>query len=354
MGKWSKIKLLVIPLIVLVVLIFSSGGAYVWWNVSSPERTCNSCHEINPSYTTWAASAHREVKCDQCHGTALSNGWHSIKEKSNMVFTHYGGTVRNEDIRLDESELLETMARCKNCHQAEYAMWKGSGHSATYSDIFLDETHNSTEQLNYDCLRCHGMFYEETVDELVQPISQKGPWDLLHAEKADQPTILCLSCHKIHSEDQPTSNPDYSDPDSIFYQRTRVNNTVGFYSRHEKMHFPLAQLPTPVMLHNGDTINTPQDPTYRLCVQCHAPSVWHQAGEGDDRTPTGVHEGISCAMCHETHSNYQANSCDKCHPKISNCNLDVKTMNTSFSSADSPNNIHSIACTDCHDKTQGS
>ena len=193
------------------------------------------------------------------------------------------------------------------------------------------------------------MFFKETVNELVTPISRKGPWELVDNNKANQQTIPCMSCHKIHSEGQPSSNPDYSNPDSIFYNRSRINKTVGFYSRHEKMHFPLDQLPLPVMLNGKDTVNTPDDLTYRLCVQCHAPSVWHQAGEADDRTPSGVHEGISCAVCHETHSNFQGNACDKCHPKISNCNLDVKAMNTSYFSPGSPNNIHSLACSDCHE-----
>jgi hypothetical protein len=83
-------------------------------------------------------------------------------------------------------------------------------------------------------------------------------------------------------------------------------------------------------------------------VQCHAPSVWHQAGSHDDKTPVGVHEGLSCRACHEPHSNFQRNSCNKCHPAISNCNLDVKTMNTSYFSPSSEHDIHSVACIDCH------
>ena len=37
-----------------------------------------------------------------------------------------------------------------------------------------------------------------------------------------------------------------------------------------------------------------------------------------------------------------------CHPAISNCKLDVTKMNTSFKDPESPNNIHWVACTDCH------
>jgi type 1 glutamine amidotransferase len=42
------------------------------------------------------------------------------------------------------------------------------------------------------------------------------------------------------------------------------------------------------------------------------------------------------------------NSYDKCHPLISNCNLDIKIMNTSYYLASSPNNVHFVSCNDYH------
>ncbi|MDX1284652.1 MAG: hypothetical protein R3182_06560, partial [Draconibacterium sp.] len=160
----------------------------------------------------------------------------------------------------------------------------------------------------------------------------------------------CMACHKMHSTGAPNQNPDYTYPNMIFYGRAMQNNSIGFYSRHEKMHFDLENLPHPVMLNGQDTVQTPADPVYRLCVQCHAPSVWHQVGQGDDRTPVGVHEGISCRACHAPHSNYQRNSCEKCHPGVSNCGIDVRSMNTTFLSPTSENDIHRVACIDCHEK----
>lgn len=349
MNNSSTYKAFIISLSVVLMLAISTTGGYVWWNSADPEKTCNSCHEINPSYSSWASSAHREISCNDCHGTALSNGWHSLSEKVNMVLTHYSERMLNEDIALDEMQILEVMQRCRSCHQTEYAYWRSGGHSATYSDIFLDEKHNRVEQLNFDCLRCHGMFYEGTIKDLVTPISKEGPWKLLDPEKAGQAAIPCLACHQMHVEGRPVSAPDYSAPDEIFYSRLMENKSVGLYSRHEKRHFSLDHLPTPVMLDGDDTVAVPQDHVYRLCVQCHAPSVWHQVGTHDDNTPVGVHEGISCATCHDKHSNFQRDSCDKCHPLISNCKLDVKTMNTTYSLPSSPNDIHSVRCEDCHE-----
>lgn len=333
---------------ILALLILFTGGFYVWWNNASPEKTCVSCHEINHAFNSWNASAHREIGCKECHGTALGNGIHSLKEKSRMVLTHVSNNIHSDDIRLSEEQILQTMNRCRNCHQSEYTKWQSGGHSAHYSAIFLNETQNSREQLNYDCLRCHGMFYEKTISDLVEPLSVAGPWRLKEPGKALQPAIPCMACHQIHSDGEPLPQPDYSEPKNIFYGRKMSEKSIAFYSRHEKTHFTLKNLPEPVILIHGDTVKTPKDPVYRLCVQCHAPSVWHEAGTADDRTPVGVHEGISCRACHEPHSNNQRNSCDKCHPAISNCNLDVKTMNTSYLSPSSPNNIHFVSCRNCH------
>jgi hypothetical protein len=336
-------------LLILFVILIVFGGSYTYWNAASPDKTCASCHEINPSHETWANSAHSQISCFKCHGTALGNGWHSLTEKANMVFTHIKSAPNRDELRMTEDQLLETMQRCKNCHENVYSSWLASGHSASYSNIFLDEKHNTTEQLNFDCLRCHGMFYAGTTYDLVEPISIKGPWKMKDITRTDMSAIPCLVCHKIHSLGLPSVRPDYANPNLIFYGRSIQNNSIAFYARNEETHFDLANLPTPVILSGTDTVQTPNDPVYRLCVQCHAPSVRHQAGSSDDHTPTGVHEGLSCRACHEPHSNYQRNSCDKCHPgKSRNCKLDVRTMNTTYISPESKNDIHFVACKDCH------
>ena len=335
-------------LLILFVFIIVLAGSYMGWNAANPQKTCASCHEISPAHSSWAESAHSEILCSKCHGTALGNGWHSLREKTGMVFTHVKNTPRHDDIRLTEDQLIETMQRCKSCHSTEFANWLSGGHSANYEHIFLHETHDTTEQLNFDCLRCHGMFYAGTINDLVEPLSVEGPWKMKDSTRTGLPTIPCMACHQIHAPGFPSVRPDYANPNLIFYGRVVQNNSVALYSRHEKTHFNLANLPTPVMLNNTDTVKTPVDFVYRLCVQCHASGVWHQAGQGDDRTPTGVHEGLSCRACHEPHSNYQRNSCNKCHPAISNCKLDVKTMNTTFFDPGSTNDIHHVACTDCH------
>lgn len=336
-------------LVILFMAIILAGISYTAWNATNPARSCASCHEIAPSHVSWSASAHRNVSCFKCHGTALENGWHSISEKAMMIVRHIQNNPFPEDIRMTESQMLAVMERCTDCHQQEYANWLSGGHSATYADIMLHEEHNTTEQLNFDCLRCHGMFYEGTILDVVEPVSIEGPWFLKDQKLAERPVMPCMTCHQIHTPGEPAKKPDYTIPKNISYSRLLENNSIAFYVRNEKTHLSIDNLPSPEIFKADRSVKVPADPVYRLCVQCHAPSVWHQIGSHDDRTPGGVHEGLSCRACHAPHSNYQRNSCDKCHPGISNCNLDVKTMNTSYFSPGSANNIHTVDCNDCHE-----
>ena len=335
---------------ILAVLILGFFGAYAGWNSANPLRTCASCHEIVPSTEIWQQSAHREVMCVDCHGTAMGNGFHSLKERTGMLFTHVRDEILDIKPGLDEQAVMEVMQACIKCHQDEYKAWQAGGHSATYADIFLNEKHNAMERPYPDCFRCHGMYYDGTIEDLMEPISTEGPWKLKDEKLASQPVIPCLACHPIHKENQPLGHPgSMDDPASIFYEREERQALTGLYLRSDRMHLRADQLRKPDLYSGEVPVLVSDDPLQTICIQCHAPNWAHQAGSEDDRTPVGVHEGISCRACHRGHSNDPRNACKTCHPAVTSCGLDVMTMNTTYFNRASPNNIHSMACTDCHD-----
>ena len=340
-------RIVIILIVFFFVMALSFGSYFTYWNSSSPDKTCASCHEIGTSVESSSQSSHRDMHCRECHGTAMSSGFHSLKEKGMMVVSHFKNK-NPETINLDESQVLVAMNNCKRCHASEFADWKSGGHSVTYAAIFLDTVHNKTEQLNPDCLRCHGMFFEGSTADLVKPLDTKGPWMLKDPRKAGEPAIPCMACHEIHIKGEPSVPPDYADPSSVFYSRNSSPSFVSFYDRHEKINVSTDFLPVLNLFRGEKKVKVSDDPVVRNCVQCHAPASFHQAGTGDDRTPRGVHEGISCNSCHAMHSNNAKNSCVNCHPAISNCKLDVNTMNTSYYNSESPNNIHWVSCKDCH------
>jgi hypothetical protein len=104
----------------------------------------------------------------------------------------------------------------------------------------------------------------------------------------------------------------------------------------------------PSMMEGSRVVRMSPDRRQALCYQCHAPIANMQVGTGDDRTGIGVHEGISCLACHAQHGQKTRASCASCHPKMSNCGLDVEKMDTTFASLNSKHNIHWVKCADCH------
>jgi hypothetical protein len=314
----------------------AAAGSLCFFQFATPEQNCLSCHEIQEPYDRWAVSTHREVSCKECHGGTIG----AFRENVGRLVGH----VRNkfhDNMGLSEQQVEAMTAVCKGCHAQEYAQWHAGGHAVGYADIFLDEKHNATEQLAADCLRCHGMFFRGSVGDMVEPLDIKGPWRLKQPALAGHAVIPCLACHQVHVAGHPYS----ADADSAAGVR---RNPASLYSRNERSYFAAADLPVPKIHDHGRPVAVSPDPRQRLCVECHAPDASGRAGSGDDRTPLGVHEGISCAACHAAHSNETRASCAVCHPQFSHCGLDVETMDTTFHSLQSRHNIHTVRCTDCH------
>jgi hypothetical protein len=314
----------------------SSGGA------------CASCHEIWQPYSDWHRSSHRNVRCSECHGDVfiLDAGFHLNNLR--RVFTHLSGKSP-ESPKLRTADVFKVGARCEKCHQAESAEWQASAHSVTYQRIFLDAKHNQREILTDDCLRCHGMHFEGPMRDLVKPLNTAGPWQLRNAALSDQPAIPCLSCHQIHHEGLPLQKlvNDQQTPNT----RQEISRpSVGLFDRRELHQVPLADLPLPKMLDETRDIKISPDQRQALCYQCHAPLPSSEVRSGDDRTPIGVHEGLSCMSCHAKHGLQTRASCSTCHPRLSNCGLDVEKMDTTFKDKNSKQNVHFVKCQDCHTK----
>lgn len=296
----------------LAMLIFMWVG-YGTWNSIDPEHTCAQCHEIAPSHVSWKNSAHAEVRCVECHGTALSNGFHSLKEKARMVYVHIFGNQYNDDIHLTEAQMLELSDRCIACHRSEHAGWLASGHAVNYREIFMDSAHNAMEKPYWDCFRCHGMFYDGDIHTLMSLDGAPHEWAIRNEEQAMRPTVSCLACHQIHTEN-PVSERYVSSADTV--KSVRHYPRTALYMRADKMYLRSDHLTRVAMMDGDRVVNSATDDNTLLCMQCHAPNHLRQVGSEDDRTPTGVHEGLSCTACHKPHSNETRGSCAQCHPLL--------------------------------------
>ena len=332
-------------LAVTVFLLCTVLGGLGYFEFSPPERTCISCHEIRASHARWTNSVHRGVSCKQCHGGS-ADSLHALRENAKRVFYHLT-EARHDNIRLSEEQTVRMLQACQGCHRREFAYWQEGGHGTNYAGIFLDEKHNRTEQMADDCLRCHGMFYEGKMADLAAPLDTRGPWRFKQPLMAGRPVIPCLACHQMHAPGQPFKHPAALAAATTNLPAFR-RDALAFYVRQEGAHFAIDDLTVPKIVDQGRPVKVSSDPRQRLCTQCHAPNAFGQAGTGDDRTPTGVHEGLSCAACHAPHSNDTRASCALCHPARSSCGLDVTAMDTTFRSPTSKNNIHRMTCIGCH------
>jgi hypothetical protein len=200
------------------------------------------------------------------------------------------------------------------------------------------------------------MHFNGPIRDLVLPQNSQGPWHVVRKDLADQPAIPCQTCHQVHREGPVESKPQKR----ISVAGSAIQDSLAFFDRREQTHFTVASLTIPELRDGTRLVTVSQDPRAAICYQCHAPrrpeagtvaetNGWgSQFGSGDDRTPVGVHEGLSCIACHTGHNQNARASCKTCHPQMSNCGVDVEKMDTTYANAASPHNIHWVKCADCH------
>lgn len=291
-------------IIIAVAGLLTLTTSYVAWNRMDPDFTCALCHEIRPSCVSWKGSAHADISCRECHGTALSDGFTSLSEKTRMVYVHFTRKKTNEELYLNEPQALAIAGKCAECHRAEHAAWQSGTHSTTYRDIFMDVEHNRMEKPYWDCFRCHGMHYDGNIHDLMSLEGEVKSWEIRDPKQAGRPAITCLSCHQMHGEqDKRTgyASLDKEARDGLMQKTERP--ATALYIRAEKRHLPSDKLLKPTIYDGDSLVKVSDDPNAWLCMQCHAPNNRREAGTEDDKTPIGIYEGMSCLDCHNPHSN---------------------------------------------------
>jgi hypothetical protein len=311
-----------------VFLVLGAVGGLGYFHFANPQNTCASCHEMTDVHSNWQASTHRSIHCRDCHGGALTLDVHALQSHVDRVVRHFTGDP-HKSVQLQPKHVAALHESCQKCHPQAFAGWQAGRHSANYARIFLDPKQNSREPPTSDCLRCHGMFFQGDISALVAPAGPAGLWTLKDPAQAAQPVIPCLSCHQVHVSADATT-------------------IASFYDHREQTHYAASQLPVASVFQGERAVKVSRDPRQRACVVCHAPDATHQLGTADDRTPAGVHEGLSCRDCHWGHDTSAKASCNACHPADSHCGIAVEKMDTTFLSPTSRHNIHTVACADCH------
>ncbi len=136
--------------LIIVMLICIVGiGAGSFFYISKPEG-CTICHEMQPFYTMWQTSTHRNVDCHSCHET-------SIQGLLLEVSSHFQG-VSAKEIAAQPAVAPPTNEKCIACH----------------SNILEQTPHNEylkTITGDYACSTCHNDHTFEPHFENLEPCS---------------------------------------------------------------------------------------------------------------------------------------------------------------------------------------
>lgn len=200
-------------------------------------------------------------------------------------------------------------SNCAECHKEEHKRWATTLHAADASAVLLNPEHNTEELLTDECIGCHAPFEASKfqIGDFVQPVDQKGPWQLVAKNETEWHAIQCAVCHDVTS---------------------KAPNKLAFYDP-TKQAYVAVQTST------------------ELCEKCHQP------GTDDSRDLKGsVHEGLQCATCHFQKGTEMSldphQSCAQCHPKVNPKHPDVTQLDTTYASKESKNDIHFVTCAVCH------
>lgn len=262
-------------------------GVLARFEFTAPEKTCVMCHEIRSAKESWLHGAHKDVNCKACHGRTLDAPLDNLRR----AWVHVTRKT-NEPRILNEIQVQRMTAACAKCHRAEAAGWAKS-HGGTAEKFLTNVVHNTAWKPADNCLRCHGMFLDggDISEILTADVEPQGPkwknWRFRDAARGKHAAVPCLACHDGHG------------------------TGIAWYSRPERTWFKPDELYAQRV--KGGEVSA--DARSRVCQNCHAANAEGDLHSGDDKTPTGVHKGLSCLACHRDHDLDAEKSCGSCHAK---------------------------------------
>ena len=193
--------------VILVFGIVAAGGlAY-----TMRSEFCSSCHEMNPEYKTWQASAHSNIGCVDCH---IEPGpINLMKDKIGAMVQVYKHVTVSYDSPIEypvEHKGMIKNEQCKKCHSTN-RQYSPSG------DIIVPHDRHIAKGIK--CVQCHAGVAHGLVAERGASMASEIPFDMWTSEvgakqmapQFSRPRMdTCVTCHikegqttsctKCHSE----------------------------------------------------------------------------------------------------------------------------------------------------------
>ena len=310
MSRRRKIVFIAIAAVVVVLVVAS----FVTAEAFSTNKSCNSCHEMNPYYNSWSVSVHKNTNCIQCH---IPPGFPSFVKTKILslreLWVHVAGTV--------EPPLAVTRkipnSNCLACH-ANPAVEKVGTTSFPHS------AHS-----NVKCVDCHVRLVHRTVNPpfYVTPMTMSKCLSC-HTGQSGAPPSTCSTCHTPPHETRGECSNCHNTNSFSRSLAAPANHPLALTGGHEGVQcstchvskpgvavIPGTSLPKPAGL-TCVSCHTVQHPGLTDCTSCHtvsgfAPSTFQHPQEGP-HVPTGEHV-LTCQNCHTTPQDYKQATCTPCH-----------------------------------------
>lgn len=285
------------------LVVFGVGGL-VSVEVTSQPWFCNSCHIMEPYYTSWQTSAHRDVSCVKCHIEPGMDGF--IHAKLNGLGQVVDDLLSRTSFKPSASVDALSCTR-SGCHSVETLAGKTIDNGRFK---FRHDKHIGIEHLGVEitCSTCHS--------------------HVMGDDHFEVHTNVCITCHMVETD-------PYDVPDG----RTPVSGEVRFAVR--------AGYTPPTVRAEGAAPIPPS-----ACLTCHeAPKglIEYQGLKVDHSEYLSY--GASCESCHRnatvTPQPIEDGRCIVCHTFGNDHSLSTEEMHRVHALGK-----HKIECFNCHGMVQ--
>ena len=295
MKPYSKIGLFVLLAILVIAAILVP--------VTSRAAFCKSCHEMQNNYSTWQASAHRNVECISCH--VRPGAVNLILDKIEAlreVVVHFTGPkniIINQGSELSKTQPSEN---CTSCHPSP----------GNKSDGRVKFVHDAHKDSGLTCAYCHNRVAHPGLQGYKERITMPFCIDC-HRQKGAPAS--CTTCHPPSFDLKPSSHKQGNWID----RHSDLVSSACFTCHENRQKFcdgchGLA-MPHPKGWKSAHAEKIGAGLSSALCAKCHVQSFCDNCHRSQNPHPAGwlgghisaAKSGAKCDVCHA------ASFCSNCH-----------------------------------------
>lgn len=327
--KWIKIMTLTL----LFLALFASIG-FTGLKATSTPSFCVSCHDMQPEYYTWKASAHSEVACVNCH--IEPGAKNLIKDKANGLVQVYKYATNTYTAPIQMPNAISNKS-CERCHNMPTREVNASG------DVIIP--HNKHLKKDIGCTECHSgvahgkiaerkMTYQTDYDKWDKKLGSKTMADLkftrpdmdtcIDCHKARKVSTECKTCHTTGMKPESHNSPDFKTKSHGILagkELKECNECHKYMSNNTLEGYPgstndgdLSQI---IQVANKNQFDYARENTF--CANCHNKRPTSHTSQFFSRHNTLAKENEKlCLACHDVQKRTIPSTnnvnCYSCHP----------------------------------------